>query len=167
MRRRLRSPGFALKLNDIESDDAESELERDAGKSEDINARVSRGSSVAEDPAEGHVSFMIPYVHYRKVQAYLKAIESRLIVHGLWIQHNFVKPTTSQYLIRSSTAQTAGFDIELNRPWTQLIALAERVALLGHIPTPMQAGLLAVQAELDRWLPSPNPEQPIPAPDPP
>lgn len=87
----------------------------------------------------------------------------QFIVHGLWIQHNFVKPTTSQYLIRSTTAETAGFDIELTRPWTQLISLAERVALLGHIPTRIQAGPPAVQTELDRWLPSPNPEQPIPA----
>jgi len=88
-------------------------------------------------------------------------ITAQLIANGLWIHHNFVKRTTSQYLVHRTTAQAAGFDIELTKPWSQLITLAEKAALLARIPRPLEAGILAIQTELDRWFPSPKQEQPI------
>ena len=45
-----------------------------------MNPSVARGSAWGEtvDRGEGHIAVMIPYVHYRKVQAYLQAIGSPL-----------------------------------------------------------------------------------------
>jgi transposase-like protein len=76
---------------------------------------------------------------------------AQFIVDGIWIHHNFVKKTTSQYPLHTTTAETAGFDIELTKPWTQLISLAEKAALLGRIPRGIEPAKLAVQTELDEW----------------
>ena len=43
-----------------------------------MDARVARGSFVAEDPGEGHISVMIPHPTYRRILAYLAAIQSPL-----------------------------------------------------------------------------------------
>jgi len=84
---------------------------------------------------------------------------SQLIVDGLWIQQNFVKRSTSQYLLHQTRAEAAGFDIKLNKPWTELLAYSEKAALLGHIPWRIQPVYPAIQTELDFWLSSPNLEQ--------
>jgi len=40
------------------------------------DCRVACGSSVVKDPCEGHISVMIPYEDYRRMCAFLNAIES-------------------------------------------------------------------------------------------
>jgi hypothetical protein len=43
-----------------------------------MDARVARGSSIADDAGEGHISVMIPHPTYRRILAYLAAIQSPL-----------------------------------------------------------------------------------------
>lgn len=90
---------------------------------------------------------------------------AQLIADGLWVQYNFVRKSTSQYLLGQTRAETAGFDLKLEKPWTELVSLAERAALLGHIPRRMQPEPAKVQMEMDEYLPSPNAEQATPVPD--
>lgn len=42
------------------------------------DCRVARGASIPEDPSQGHIAVMIPYVLYRRLQEYLLAIQSSL-----------------------------------------------------------------------------------------
>jgi transposase-like protein len=92
---------------------------------------------------------------------------AQFIADGLWIQYNFVKRSTSQYLLHQTRAESAGFDIRLIKPWTELLILAEKAALLGHIPTVrhIEPAYLTIQTELDPWLSSPNLEQPLLVPE--
>lgn len=84
---------------------------------------------------------------------------AQLIADGLWIQYNFVRRSTSQYLLEQTRAETAGFGIKLVKPWTELLTMAEKAAILGCIPPRIEPGHLAIQVELDRWMAGPDPEQ--------
>jgi len=74
------------------------------------------------------------------------------ILDGVWIHETVVKKSKSQYLLHQTTAQAAGLGIKLKRPWTDLLSLAEKAALKGHIKFLRPAR----QKHMDQWLSTPK-----------
>jgi len=74
------------------------------------------------------------------------------LMDGVWIHHNFGRPSTSQFLLKQRPSEVAGFPIRFERPWTDSLITAERAAQLGHI----RFSSPKWQEHIDQWVASPT-----------
>jgi site-specific DNA-adenine methylase len=101
-----------------------------------MDARVARGSSIADDPSEGHISVMIPYPTYRRILAYLAAIRrslepEELIASILEVpEHRVERAVRFWYAIRSAFGAhpRKGWTFQRARPRTSAAVVQNALA---------------------------------------